>query len=70
MTKKTYKVNGMHCTSCAMIIEGELEDVGVQARCSYIKETLDVDFDEGKISEKTIHDAVSKAGYTVVSLGP
>lgn len=67
MTKKTYKVSGMDCASCAMVIEGELEDVGVKASCSYARETLDVEFDEAKISEKTIQDVVAKEGYSVVS---
>lgn len=65
MTKKTYKVAGMHCTSCAMIIEGELEDAGVQAACSYAKETLDVEFDEGKVTEKKIKEVVAQSGYTL-----
>jgi len=67
MIKKTYKVKGMDCTSCAMIIEGELEDAGVQSHCSYARETLEVEFDETKTKEKTIHDVVAKAGYSVVS---
>ena len=67
MTKKTYKVNGMDCSSCAMVIEGELEDAGVKATCSYVKEVLDVEYDEVKMSEKMIQDVVAKAGYSVVS---
>ncbi len=53
-----------------MVIEGELEDAGVQARCSYAKETLDVEFDETTTEEKMIHDVVAKAGYSVVSSKP
>jgi copper chaperone CopZ len=70
MTKKHYTVGGMHCSSCAMVIEGELEDVGVRARCSYAKATLEVEFDETKTEEKMIHDVVVKAGYSVVSSKP
>ena len=41
--KKTiYKINGMHCSSCAMIIEGELEDRGIDARCRYEKGEVEV----------------------------
>lgn len=61
--KKTFKVQGMHCTSCAMVIEGELEDVGVKARCNYVKQTLEVEFDPKKVSERGIKDTVSRAGY-------
>jgi len=66
MTKKTFKIDGMHCTSCALLIESDLEDAGVKASCSYAKQTLMVEFDEKKIGEKKITDVVSKAGYQIV----
>ena len=66
MTKKTFNVQGMHCTSCALMIESDLEDAGINAKCSYVKQILDVEFDEKKIVEKTIIDVVAKAGYRVV----
>ena len=53
----------MHCTSCAMVIEGELEDAGVKAQCSYTKETLTVEFDPQKVPESTIKNVVAAAGY-------
>jgi copper chaperone CopZ len=65
MTNKTFKVEGMHCTSCALLIESDLEDAGVTASCSYAKQTLSVEFDEKKIGEKMIKDVVAKAGYQV-----
>lgn len=65
MTKKTYKVDGMHCTSCALIIESDLEDAGVKARCNYAKETLEVEYDEKKMTEKKISEVVVKAGYLI-----
>jgi copper chaperone CopZ len=67
MTKKIYKVDGMHCTSCALVIESDLEDAGVKAVCSYAKQTVEAEFDEKKTSEKIIHEVVKKAGYTLVS---
>lgn len=66
MTKKTFTIDGMHCTSCALLIESDLEDAGVKASCSYAKQTLDVEFDEKKIAEKKITDVIAKAGYRVV----
>ena len=67
MTKKTYKVEGMHCTSCALMIESDLEDAGIKATCSYAKQTLEAEFDEKKFSEKNIVDVVKKAGYTIAN---
>jgi copper chaperone CopZ len=66
MVKKQYKVKNMHCTSCAMVIEGELEDIGVKASCSYVTETLDVECDE-KVSDGKIREVVKKAGYDLAS---
>lgn len=65
MTKKTYKVQGMHCTSCAMVIEEDLADAGVKARCSYAKETLEVETDESNADEASIAAVVGKAGYAI-----
>ena len=65
MIKKTFHVEGMHCTSCALMIESDLEDAGVTAKCNYAKQTVEVAFDEKKITEKTIVDIVAKAGYNI-----
>ena len=66
MVKKTYKVNGMHCTSCVMVVESDLEDIGVKAACNYAKGTLMVEFDPKKISEKKIAETVAQSGYRLV----
>ena len=49
-----------------MVIEGELEDIGVKASCSYAKQTLDVECDEAMSDEK-IRNVVKKAGYELAS---
>lgn len=67
MAKKTYKVEGMHCASCAMVIESDLEDIGVAASCSYAKQTLEVE-DTNTVSESKIHEIVKKSGYTLSSV--
>lgn len=67
MTKKVYKVNGMHCSSCAMTIEWELEDAGVKAKCSYAKQVVEVEFDGEKISDEKIKEVVKKSGYSISS---
>ncbi|MBI5619859.1 heavy-metal-associated domain-containing protein [Candidatus Gottesmanbacteria bacterium] len=63
--KKTYKIKGMHCPSCAMLIEGELEDAGMRATCSYAKQTVEVEVDGGGLNEKKVREAVVKAGYGI-----
>lgn len=63
--KKKYVISGMHCTSCAMMIEGELEDIGVTAKCNFAKQVVEVEFDPTKVSEKEINLAVKRAGYEI-----
>lgn len=63
--KKIFKVNGMHCASCAMVIESDLEDIGIQATCSYAKQTIEVSESEIK-KEAQIKEVVKKAGYAIV----
>lgn len=55
----------MHCTSCALMIESDLEDAGVKATCHYAKELLEVEFDEAKISEEKIATIVASGGYAI-----
>lgn len=65
MIKKSYKVHGMHCPSCALVIESDLKDAGITAKCSYARETLDVEFDETIVGEEKIMDIVKSSGYTL-----
>ena len=60
-----FKIEGMHCTSCAMNIDGELEDTdGVyQATTSYAKATTKVEYDPKKINKKVLIKAIKAAGY-------
>lgn len=66
MVKKTFRVTDMHCTNCAMRIE-EIEDdlPGIkQVNASYQKMQMTVEYDEAKVSEAQILDAVKSKGYT------
>lgn len=66
MIKKIFKIEGMHCASCAMNIDGELEDTaGVKdVRTNYARQLTEVEFDEGLIDEPKIIEIIKKAGYT------
>lgn len=68
MEKVKLKIIGMHCTSCAINIDGELEDTeGVQeATTNYAKSETLVIFDEEKLKEKSIIEIIKKVGYDVV----
>ena len=64
-TKKTYKIEGMHCVSCVMLIEGVLEDSGITGRCSYAKQTVEVVGELDKDIDKKVKEAVESAGYSL-----
>jgi Zn2+/Cd2+-exporting ATPase len=59
---KIYKISGMDCPSCAMLIESELEDAGVKAKVSYARQTLEVEGSENA-SANQITKIVSSLGY-------
>lgn len=70
MTNKIIlKIKGMHCVSCAINIDGELEDTeGIQeAKTNYAKQQTEVTFDPEKISEKKIVEIIKEVGYTAVA---
>ena len=63
--KKTFRVPDMECTNCAMHLEG-LEDElpGVKRiTASYRKQTMEVDFDESRVSIDQIIAAANAIGY-------
>ena len=68
MIKKKFKIIGMHCTSCAMTIDMDLEDLdGVKsARTSYAKMETEVEFDPEKIKDELIVSTIKSSGYSVI----
>ena len=67
MIKKVFNITGMHCTSCAFNIDGELEDTdGIKsANTNYARSQTEVEFDPEKINEEKIVGIVNKIGYKV-----
>lgn len=71
MVKQTFRVEGMHCTSCALNIDEELEELpGIKSsKTSYARQETKVEFDEKVVNEPAIVAAIAKAGYTAKSAG-
>ena len=67
VTSKIFKIKGMHCVSCAMNIDGELEDaLGVlESSTNYAKHLTKVKFDNDKISPEKIAEIIKSTGYAV-----
>ena len=65
ISKATFKIEGMHCTSCAMSIDGELEDTdGVkESNTNYAKAITEVTFDANKINHKKMVSIIEDVGY-------
>jgi copper chaperone CopZ len=63
--KKIFTITGMHCTSCAMNIDGELEDTGKvkDVKTNYAKAITEVEFDPEEITEIEIVEVIKKVGY-------
>jgi Cu+-exporting ATPase len=68
MTKLVLKVKGMHCASCAILIDKLVgKQAGVVAvNTSYGAQKVAVEFDETKITLEEIDGFVNKLGYDVI----
>ncbi len=64
----TFKIEGMHCSSCSINIDGELEDTpGVfEANSNFARAVSTVRYDPEKISIEDIVTTIKKLGYTMV----
>ncbi len=69
-TTATFKINGMHCTSCSLNIDGELEDTAgvLSANTSYAKAQTTVQYDPEKIQPKKLKKIIEALEYTATEL--
>lgn len=69
MEAKTFDIEGMTCASCAQTVEkatAKLNGVS-KATVNLATEKLNIEYDENKLSESDIQNAVSDAGYEALS---
>ncbi len=67
MSKKVYKIKGMNCDACAKMIELDLEDIGISAKCDFASKTLVVETKENEEFEKKIKEVITKQGFKLTS---
>ena len=69
MTEKTLRVPDMSCGHCKAAVEGELNKLsGVErANADVGRGTVEVSYDEGKVSTEDLKEAIEEAGYTVAA---
>lgn len=65
IVKKKLKIDGMHCNSCAMNIDFDLEDLeGMKsAKTSYARQECEVEFEKEKIDTEKIILTIKSIGY-------
>lgn len=65
LIKLKLKIEGMHCSSCAMNIDFDLEDLpGVEkSQTSYARQETVVEFDNNIIKENELIEQINKTGY-------
>lgn len=66
MIKKKFKIIDMHCSSCALTIDMDLEDLeGIKiSKTSYAKAETEIEFDEEKLKLDDVVSSIKKSGYT------
>jgi len=59
------KIDGMHCSSCAMNIDFDLEDLDgiLSVKTSYAKQESEIEYDEKKLSVEKIVSTIESTGY-------
>jgi len=63
MKKEFLGIEGMHCNSCAKLIESALDEKGVVAAVDFEKKKAKVAYDEEKINIEEIISIIQKEGY-------
>jgi len=63
--KISFKILGMHCPSCGMNIDNNLEGLKgvIEAKTNYAKSRTEVLYDPKAISPFELESAISKTGY-------
>lgn len=71
LTQK-YGIEGMHCSSCALNIEMDLEELaGIrEASVSYARQEATVSFEAGSLTAEDIVEQIKESGYSAKILDP
>jgi P-type Cu+ transporter len=72
MKTETHKIKGMHCASCASIIEKTLKKVdGIQeVEVNYGTESAKISYDEEKINPEQLSEKIKPLGYSFIASKP
>jgi copper chaperone len=67
--KSEIQVTGLHCSGCEMVVTEALEEMdGVMvAKASHETGTVDVEFDDTKVTLDAIKSVIEEQGYRVTA---
>ncbi|OAS13479.1 copper ion binding protein [Paenibacillus oryzisoli] len=65
MQNVTLKVAGMSCNHCVNSVEGALKTIGASGKVDLASGTVNVEFDENKLTQAAIKEAIEEQGYDV-----
>lgn len=70
MIKKKFKITDMHCSSCALTIDMDLEDLdGIKrAQTNYAKAETEIELDPKKLSDEKVIQTIKTSGYNAIPL--
>lgn len=66
MSNVTLHVEGMSCNHCVNSIEGAMKELGASAKVDLSAKSVEVSYDESKLTVDAIKEAIEDQGYDVV----
>ncbi len=66
MQKTTLTVEGMSCNHCVHTIEKTLKEMGAEGKVDLASKTVEVQYEESRLSLDAIKEAIEEQGYDVV----
>jgi copper chaperone len=65
MSTVTLKVEGMSCGHCVNSVEGALKEIGASGKVNLGAKSVEIEYDETKLSLEKIKEAIEDQGYDV-----
>jgi copper chaperone len=65
MANQTLQVQGMSCQHCVKSVEGALQTLGASGKVNLGQGTVEVSYDETKVTIDKIKEAIEEQGYDV-----
>lgn len=66
MKTVTLQVQGMSCQHCVRSIEGALKEIGAAGHVDLASRSVQVSFDESRVTLEQIKEAIEEQGYDVL----